>query len=110
MASAAITVTENPATIESDSSEAVITKDTAMKNMAGFLSNVGTTDVFCVVSVNDTVAVTVVITGAQAQRQFPLPAGATIPWLHHYKTLAHKTAGGTSTLVWFPDHNARRGT
>lgn len=108
MASAALTVVENPATIESDTSEAVITKDATLQNMSGFLSNVGTTDVWCVVSVNSTVAVTVVTTGAQAQRQFPLPAGGTIPWLKHYKTLAHKTAGGTSTLVWHPDHSARR--
>jgi|ERR1043166_6481033 hypothetical protein len=109
MASAAITIVENPATVESDSSEAVITKDTSLKNMCGFLQNVGTTDVWLKVSVTDTAAATVVTTGAQAQNQVPLPAGGVFPWLKHYKSVAHKTAGGTSTLAWVPSHNGRGG-
>lgn len=109
MASAAITVTHNPATIESDTTEAVITKDTDKPMMSGELRNHGPSDVWCKVSITSTAAATVVTTGAQAQLQVPLPAGGSIPWLHHYQTLAHKTAAGAATLSWVPDHTARRG-
>ncbi len=108
MASAALTVIEQPATIESDTTEAVITKDTGMVDLSGYLHNVGTVDVWCKVSVTTTAAATVVTTGAQAQLQVPLPAGGSLPWLKHYQSIAHKTAGGASTLAWVPDHNARR--
>lgn len=102
MASAAITIVNTPATIESDTSEAVITKDTTMPALAGELRNHGSADVWCVVSITNTAASTVVTTGAQAQLQIPLPAGGSIPWLVHYKSLAHKTAAGSATLSWVP--------
>ena len=104
MASAAITVVENPATIESDTSEAVITKSTSFPLMQGYLTNHGPADVWCKTSVTGTAASTVVTTGAQAQHQFPLPAGQSIPWLRHYFSIAHKTAAGTAILSWTPDN------
>jgi len=108
MASAAITISEQPATIESDTNEAVITKNTSLKDMTGTLVNAGTTDVWCKASVSSTAPSSVATTGAQAQLQFPLSAGASIPWLAHYTAIAHKTASGTSTLAWFPDREYRR--
>ena len=107
MASAAITVTENPCTIESDTSEAVITKNASFPDLHGELRNHGPSDVWCKVSVTSTPAATVVTTGAQAQLQIPLAAGGSIPWLNIYRTLAHKTAAGTATLSWVPSHSAR---
>lgn len=115
MASAAITIVENPATIESDTSEAVITKNTSMGDggglvrMEGTLRNHGPADVWLKVSVvAGTPAATVVTTGAQAQLQVPLPAGSSLPWLFHYATIAHKTAAGTAVLSWVPHHATRR--
>jgi hypothetical protein len=105
MASAAITVIEQPATIESDTNEAVITK--GLGQMTGTLVNAGETDVWCVVSKSGA-ASGVVTTGAQAQFQFPLPSGASVPWLSHYATIAHKTAADTSILAWFPDKEYNR--
>mgnify|MGYP001562747783 CR=1 FL=1 len=100
MASAAITVVENPATIEGDTSEAVITKGLA--NMKGYLTNAGTSDTFLKVSLTDTAASGVATTNAQAQLIVPLIAGATIEILRSYKSIAHKMAAGTTTLAWFP--------
>lgn len=102
MASAAITIVESPATIESDTTEAVITKDTNLPALRGVLRNHGSADVYCVVSVTSTPASSVATTGAQAQLQFPLPAGGEVQWLKHYQSLAHKTAAGTSVLSWLP--------
>lgn len=99
MASAALTILEQPATIESDTSEAVLTK--SMTGLSGELRNAGPADVWCKAAVAGAAA-TVVMTGAQAQLQFPLPAGASFPWLRHYTSVAHKTAGGLATLGWFP--------
>ena len=108
MASAAITIVESPATIESDTSEAVITKDSTMDSLSGNLRNHGPADVWLKVSVTITAAATVATTGAQAQLQAPLPAGGDMPWLRHYQSVAHVTAAGTAVLSWVPDHNARR--
>ncbi len=113
MASAAITIIENPATIESDTTEAVITKQTLtareFENMSGYLNNHGPADVWLVVSVVvGTAAVSVATTGAQAQLQIPLPMGASFPWLCIYASVAHKTAAGTATLSWEPSHESRR--
>lgn len=109
MASAAITISEQPATIESDTSEAVITKQASLRNMQGELRNHGPADAWLKISVDqDAAAAGVVTTGAQAQLQVPLPAGGSLPWLHHYHSVAHKTAAGTATLSWVPDHHARR--
>lgn len=102
MASAAITITNNPATIESDSTEALITKDTALLQLEGELVNHGPQDVWCKASLTDTAAATVVTSGAQAQNQFPLPAGAKIDWLPNYKSIAHVTVAGSSTLSFRP--------
>lgn len=102
MASTAITIVENPATIESDTTEAVITKNTLLVDMEGVLTNHGSADAWLKISVTSTAAATVVTTGAQAQLQCPLPAGASIDWLPHYSSIAHKTAAGTSTLSWKP--------
>ena len=103
MASAAITIIEQPATVESTSSEAVITKDTSLLNMEGELRNHGAADVWCKVSVTTTAPSSVVTTGAQAQLQVPLPSGGSLPWLAHYTAVAHKTVSGTATLSWVPD-------
>jgi hypothetical protein len=107
MASAAITLAENPATIESDTSEVVITNASGLrggKTFQGELRNHGPADVYCKVSVTPgTPAATVATTGAQAQLQIPLPAGSSIPILFHYFTIAHKTASGTAVLSWVPD-------
>lgn len=106
MASAAITVVQNPATIESDTSEAVITNGSSSVNgqqYTGELRNHGPNDVWCKVSVTfGTSATTVATTGAQAQLQIPLPAGSSIPIYKNYYTIAHKTASGTATLSWVP--------
>lgn len=102
MASAAISIVETPATIESDSSEAVITKTAAFYTMEGYLINHGPADVWCKVSDTDTAASSVVTTGAQAQKQVPLPAGSQLEWLPSYNTVAHKTAAGTAILSWQP--------
>lgn len=107
MASAAITIVENPATIESDTTEAVITKSTSFPGMEGELVNHGPADVWCKTSVTSTAAATVVTSGAQAQHQFPLPAGASIAWLPTYFSIAHLTAAGTATLSWRPARQRR---
>jgi len=112
MPSAAITVSENPATIESDATEAVITKNSTLRTLQGELRNHGPADTWLMVSTTEgTAAVTVVTTGAQAQSQVPLPAGATLAWLNIYWSIAHKTAGGLATLSWVPDKalDVRRG-
>lgn len=108
MASADITVVENPATIESDTTERVITKSDLLRHMSGLLVNASTVDTWCKVSINDTPASGVATTGAQAQLQFPLPAGASFAWLSHYKTIAHKTAASAAVLAWIPDKEYRR--
>lgn len=113
MAAADITLAESVCTIESDATGAVITKPGLDSNiltpnlssMFGYLRNHGSADVYCLVSITSTKAVlgSVVTTGAQAQLQVPLPAGGTLPWLSTYKSIAHKTAGGTATLSWTPE-------
>lgn len=112
MASTAITVIEQPATIESDTSEAVITKHsistsapepTGLPAMEGTLINHGPNDVWMKVSVvQGTAAASVVTTGAQAQLQVPLPAGGEFEWLPQYSSIAHKTASGTAVLSFRP--------
>ena len=99
MASAAITITNTVATIESDTSEAVMTKDTAMYGLAGVLVNGGSTTTW--IKVNGTGVVT---TNAQAQNLVSLPAGASMPVLKNFATMAHKSTG-TTVLFWFPDGN-----
>lgn len=106
MASAAITVTDQPATIESDSSEAVITLG---YGKGGMLYNVGSTDVYAKVSRTSTEAATVVTSGAQAQYQVPIPAGGSLRVLPHYRSVAHKTISGSSTLAWQPGLDGMRG-
>ena len=98
MASAAITIVENPATIETDGTAAVITKSTGLTNMEGTLVNAGLVDTW--LKINGTGVVT---TNAQAQNIVPLPAGASMPWLKSYATIEHKTAGAVGVLAWFPD-------
>ena len=103
MASAAITIVESPCTIESDTSEALISKGARLKSMVGKLINHGPEDVWCKVSVvRGTAAATVVTTGTQAQLQVPLPAGGALDILKHYDSIAHKTAGGAAVLSWQP--------
>lgn len=104
MAVGAITIVENPATIETDSTGATITKSTDLPRMEGVLHNHGPEDVWLSVSVSSSAPDAVVTTGAQAQLQVPLPAGGELPWLWHYTKITHKTAGGTSTLSWKPSH------
>lgn len=98
MASAAITLAENPATIESDTNEAVITNS----GLQGVLVNASSTTAFIKVSVTGTTASSVPTTNAQAQYVVPLPSGASMPVLANYNTLAHKTASGSTVLGWFP--------
>lgn len=110
MAAADITIIESPATIEGDTTGAIITKSTAFPQMSGFLRNHGPSDVYCLVSVTTAAAVlaNVATTGAQAQLQVPLPVGGVLPWLKHYGSIAHKCKAGTAVMSWIPDHNARR--
>lgn len=108
MASAAITIVENPATIESDGNAATITKSDTLRSMTGVLVNMhASVDTFLAISVTDTVGVPAT-SAAQAQLQCPLPAGESIPWLAHYKSIAHKTAGSASVLAWIPDRSYQR--
>lgn len=102
MASAAITIVDAPATIESDITERVITKDASMPLIEGTLVNHGPTDVWMKISVSPTAAATVVTTGAQAQLQCPLAVGDEFCWLPHYQSVAHVTKAGASTLSWRP--------
>jgi hypothetical protein len=106
MASAAITINEYPATIETDSSEAVITKDLAL--MEGDLVNAGTVNTWLKISVTSTAAASVATTNAQCQLMVPLPAGCNCPILKGYKSIAHKTAGAAGVLAWFPARGATR--
>lgn len=107
MAAAAITITGVCATIESDTTGAVITNGAASErpSFCGELRNHGQADVWLLVSQRLESAATVanvVTTGAQAQNQIPLPAGATVLIRNDYKTIAHKTASGTAVLSWMP--------
>lgn len=105
MASAAITIVESPATIESDGNEAVITNGsaTAIPKFIGELRNHGPADVWLKIGVvPGTNAATVVTTGAQAQLQCPLPAGSSLPVNDNYANIAHVTAAGTAVLSWVP--------
>lgn len=107
MAAAAITIVGNPATLESDTTGAVITNGSTdqLPAFCGELRNHGPADVWVKVS-QDTrspaTAAGVVTTGAQAQNQIPLAAGDSIPIKHDYKSIAHKTAAGTAVLSWVP--------
>lgn len=113
MAAAAITLSDNVATLESDSTGAVISNGTTETNsetaakprVRGELRNHGPSDVYCFISQDERDAALtsdVVTTGAQAQQQVPLPAGASIPIYKDFKTIAHKTAAGTATLSFIP--------
>jgi len=105
MASAAITIIEQPATIESDTNEAVVTNgDTKLgKQLGGELRNHGPADVWCKISIVPGTASGAATTGAQAQLQVPLPAGSVLPVLQHYGSIAHKTAAGAAVLSWVPN-------
>lgn len=107
MASAAITIVENPATIESDTNEAIITKDANLPQLAGVLSNASLIDTFLSFSVSAAAAAAVATTNAQAQKIIPLPAGASVPWLPHYSSCKHKTAAGAAVLSWTPGHKGK---
>lgn len=107
MAAAAITVVGNPATIESDTTGAVITNGSldTLPAFCGELRNHGPADVWLMISQDTRTPATtagVVTTAAQAQNQVPLPAGALIKIKHDYRSVAHKTAAGTATLSWVP--------
>lgn len=101
MASLAITVTQAlPATIESTTSQARITKTSAQPSLRGFLSNAGATTTW--LAINQANALTAVATtNAQATGTIPLNAGATIPWAFWWNTIDHLSTGST-TLVWIP--------
>lgn len=100
MAAAAITIVENPATIECDGTGAVITK--AMRNLTGVLANGSSVKVWLGISVTDTAATAPALTDAQAQLVIGLAAGAQIDWLPHYNSIFHKTAGAAAYLYWVP--------
>jgi len=115
MAAAAITLAENVAEIESDTTGAVITKfgldsggaQIGFYFMFGRLYNLGPADVFYAVSMNNQTAaattdVVTTIPPAQVQKKGVLPAGGSIFWPKHMATFAHKTAAGTATLKWVP--------
>lgn len=104
MASAAITISEYPATIETDTSEAVITK--GLDQMEGDLVNASAVGAFLKISVTSAAAASVATTNAQAQLIVPLPAGCNCPILKSYQSIAHKTAGGAGVLAWFPARGA----
>lgn len=111
MAAAAITLADNPATIESDSTGAVITngsQDGIGSSVDGYLRNHGPADVWLLISQSTVTAAAVasiVTTGAQAQGQVPLPAGSAICIREDYRTIAHKTAAGLATLSFVPDED-----
>jgi hypothetical protein len=100
MASAAITVYEYPATIETDTNAALITKDPSKPSLEGELV-CGATATFLVISVTDAAATGVAVTSAQAQYQYPLKANEIFPWLPHYTSIQHKS-GGTGVIAWRP--------
>lgn len=107
MAAAAITISGNVATIESDSTGAVITNgdSLAVKSFRGELRNHGPADVWLKISQSTGAPATaagVDVTGAQAQNQLPLPAGSVTPVTYDMKSIAHKTAAGVATLSWVP--------
>ena len=103
MASAAITITNVPATIESTTSQARITKDPALPGLSGVLVNGGTKTTW--VAINQANAATAVATNdAQAQGTVGMIAGASIPIAKSYQTIDHLCGGSdTTTLYWFPD-------
>lgn len=108
MGSAAITIIENPATIESDTNAAVITKIAAtapfnFAPMAGVLVNGGAVKTFIAITCHGNTGGTLATTDAQAQLVVGLPAGASIPWLPHYASIQHKTASSSTVLYWFPN-------
>lgn len=105
MASAALTINEFPATIESDTSEAVITNGSLgqLNKVVGELRNHGPADVWLKIgTIPGTAAASVVTSGAQAQLQVPLPAGAVLPINKNYSSIAHVTVAGTAVLSWVP--------
>lgn len=104
MAAAAITIIGNVATLESDTTGAVITNG-GDSRYCGELRNHGPADVWLFISQDARdLALTsdVVTTGAQAQQQIPLPAGSSLTIKHDYGTISHKTAAGTAILSWVP--------
>lgn len=107
MASAAITIVESPATIESDTNSATITKSTLLPGLLGTLVNAGSVTVFLSFGVTGGTAPAVATTSAQAQLQLPLPAGCSCPILPHYTSIKHLTASGASVLGWIPAFRGR---
>lgn len=109
MAASNITIYDYPATIESDSTGAVISKaahgSASLYGEFGELRNHGDADVFLFISTDSGDPATtgdVVTTGAQGQQQVPLPAGGSVMIWKDYLTIAHKTASGTAILSWVP--------
>jgi uncharacterized protein YfaS (alpha-2-macroglobulin family) len=106
MAAAAITLSDQVCTIESDSTGAVITNGSTdgLISMTGCLRNHGPADVWLKISQVDTAAAAadVATTGAQAQLQIPLPAGSSLKIRRSYRSIAHKTAAGIATLSFVP--------
>ena len=107
MASTALTLAESPATIESDTTEARITKDPELRSMEGYLFNVGGADVFCKAAIQTTGATGVSTALSQGQLQFVIPAGGQFQWLPHYNSVAHKCTSGTAALIWEPLRRTR---
>lgn len=100
MASASITVTAAlPATIESTTLQAVITKDPTHPGLMGFLVNAGSTTTW--LAPNWAVGVAIPTNNAQVQGVIPLSAGASITWIPQWATIAHLSTG-TTTLAWLP--------
>ncbi len=103
MASAAITIVENPATIESDTNAATITKNAALTSMAGVLVNGGTIKTFIAITCLGNTGGVLATTDAQIQLVVGLPPGASMPWLPHYASASHKTGSSSTFLYWFPN-------
>ncbi len=104
MASAAITISVSVATIESDSSGAVITK--AMTGLCGYLYNLGPSNVFAkVIYGNGTApaATDAATTLAQAQNQVCIPSGGWLRVTKQISAIAHETISGIAALSWQPD-------
>lgn len=109
MAAAALTLAENPATIEADSTGALITngvldnQTTGPRAYEGVLVNGGSKTVWIAFSWTSTAAVAPALTDAQVQGTIALLAGASMPILRHYRTFFPKCTGAEiSVLYWFP--------
>jgi hypothetical protein len=98
MASAAITLVQNPATIEVDTNNnAIMSK---ANNLSGVLVNGGSQTVFLNTAGAGASPAT---NNAQAQNVVGIPAGGSFKVLRFYTKISAIVPGTTSFLWWIPD-------